>query len=121
VNTTLFSILRWPTSAEQAANYAYFFLAIGVLVQLEELLLEHYGWLEHKLDLAYLWRPAGEAFRRRWSVTVQAVVQFDTSGQCYRLQRQVHASGRVEITGALDGSGAAQFELQCSAGLSAQY
>ena len=33
--------------AEQAANYAYFFLAIGVLVQLEELLLERYdrlGW-----------------------------------------------------------------------------
>ena len=40
--------------AEQAANYAYFFLAIGVLVQLEELLLERLGWLDHKVHLTPL-------------------------------------------------------------------
>ena len=44
--------------AEQAANYAYFFLAIGVLVQLEELLLERYGWLDRKLDFSTLWHVA---------------------------------------------------------------
>jgi hypothetical protein len=59
--------------AEQAANYAYFFLAIGVLVQLEELALERCGWLERKLDLSHLWRPVEEAFRSCWSTALQAV------------------------------------------------
>ena len=63
------------TVAEQTANYAFFFLAIGVLVQLEELLLERYDQLKYKLDLSYLWRPVSEAIRRRWSVAVQALGQ----------------------------------------------
>lgn len=41
-------------AADLAANYAYFFLVIGVLIQLEELLLERLGWLQYKLDLSYL-------------------------------------------------------------------
>jgi hypothetical protein len=71
--------------AEQAANYAYFLLAIGVLVQLEELLLERYGCLEHKLDLSYLWQPAAQVFRHRWSAAVQA------------LERQLAAADQAEL------------------------
>jgi len=56
--------------AEQAANYAYFFLAIGVLVQLEDLLLERYGWLERKLDLSFVWQPVDRALRRLWRVAL---------------------------------------------------
>jgi len=59
--------------AEQAANYAYFFLAIGILVQLEELLLERYGLMERKVYLSYLWRPAAQALERRWSAAVQVL------------------------------------------------
>lgn len=54
--------------AEQVANYAYFFLAIGVLVQLEELLLERYGWLNRKLDFSYLWRPIRTLWQKWWGV-----------------------------------------------------
>jgi len=71
--------------AEQAATYAYFFLAIGVLVQLEELLLERYGWLERKLDLAYLWRPAARTVQRRWTAVVET------------LGRQLAAADRAEL------------------------
>jgi hypothetical protein len=53
--------------AEQAANYAYFFLAIGVLVQLEELVLERYDRLGWKVDISFLWRPAAEELRRGWT------------------------------------------------------
>lgn len=44
-------IAKQEAVAGQAANYAYFLLAIGVLVQLEELAIERLGWLERKLDL----------------------------------------------------------------------
>jgi hypothetical protein len=71
--------------AEQAANYAYFFLAIGVLVQLEELLLERHGWPECKLDLSYLWRPPLQSLRRRWSAAARAV------------GRQLAAADRTEL------------------------
>lgn len=47
-------------AAEQAANYAYFFLAIGVLVQVEEMVLERFNHLDWKVDLSSLWRPAAE-------------------------------------------------------------
>ena len=46
--------------AEQAANYAYFFLAIGVLVQVEEMVLERNNRLGWKLDISFLWRHAAE-------------------------------------------------------------
>jgi hypothetical protein len=59
-------ITKKDAAAEQAANYAYFFLAIGVLVQLEELLLERYNRLNRKLDFSSLWRPVQDAFRRYW-------------------------------------------------------
>jgi hypothetical protein len=61
--------------AEQAANYAYFFLAIGVLVQLEEMVLERFGWLNRKLDFSYLWLPVGHAFHRGWNSGVAAIDQ----------------------------------------------
>jgi hypothetical protein len=61
--------------AEQAANYAYFFLAIGVLVQLEELVLERFGWLNRKLDFSYLWQPVNDAFRRQWSAAGQILAE----------------------------------------------
>ena len=44
-------------AAEQAANYAYFFLAIGVLVQLEEMILERNNRLGWKVDISFLWGP----------------------------------------------------------------
>ena len=71
--------------AEQAADYAYFFLAMGVLVQLEELLLRRYSCLERKLDVSYLWQPAAQAFRRRWLAAVRA------------LGRQLAATARTEL------------------------
>jgi hypothetical protein len=47
-------------AAEQAANYAYFFLAIGVLVQLEEMILERNERLGWKVDLSFLWEQPAE-------------------------------------------------------------
>ncbi len=44
-------------AAEQAANYAYFFLAIGVLVQVEEMILERNNRLGWKADISFLWGP----------------------------------------------------------------
>ena len=77
------------SAAKLAANYAYYFVAIGVLVQLEDMLLERYGWLvrwlERKVDLSYLWRPAAQALGRRWSAAVQA------------LERQLAATGGAEL------------------------
>jgi len=57
--------------AEQAANYAYFFLAIGVLVQLEELVLERFGWLDRKLDFSDQWHPVGQALRQGWFAAIR--------------------------------------------------
>ena len=71
--------------AELAANYAYFFLTIGVLVQLEELLLERYGWLERRLDFSHLWRPPTQALGHRWSAAVLA------------LRRQIATADRSEL------------------------
>jgi hypothetical protein len=68
-------IFNQAAAAEQAANYAYFFLAIGVIVQLEELLMERFGWLPHKVDLSYLWRPAIQGFGRLWRATEVALSQ----------------------------------------------
>lgn len=59
--------------AEQAANYAYFFLAIGVLAQLEELLLERYARFDRRLDVSALWRPAVSAFQRGWAAAVRTL------------------------------------------------
>jgi hypothetical protein len=61
--------------AEQAANYAYFFLTIGVLVQLEEMVLERFGWLNRKLDFSYLWFPVGNTLHRGWNSSVAAIDQ----------------------------------------------
>ncbi len=49
-------------AAEQAANYAYFFLAIGVLVQVEEMILERNDRLGWKFDISFLWRQAAGQF-----------------------------------------------------------
>ena len=57
-----------------------------MLVQLEEMLLERYGWLNRKLDFSYLWQPANEAFRQRWSAAVQS------------LGRQLALADRSELT-----------------------
>jgi hypothetical protein len=54
--------------AEQVANYAYFFLAIGVLVQLEEMMLERFGWLNRKLDFSNQWRPICVLWQKWWAV-----------------------------------------------------
>jgi len=68
-------VAKKESMAEQTANYAYFFLAIGVLVQLEELVLERFGWLNRKLDFSSLWRPihalgqqTKQAYLKRWRV-----------------------------------------------------
>jgi uncharacterized integral membrane protein len=54
-------------------------------VQLEELLLERYGWLERKADFSYLLRPVAQAFARRWSAAVET------------LSRQLAAADRAEL------------------------
>ncbi len=54
--------------AEQIANYAYFFLAIGVLVQLEEMMLERFSWLNRKLDFSDQWRPIVALWQKWWGV-----------------------------------------------------
>lgn len=90
-------IAKKDAVAEQAANYAYFFLAIGVLVQLEELLLERYGWLGRKLDLSYLWRPASAAFRRRWTAAAQALGQQLAVADRTELVRVVQVVGAVGL------------------------
>lgn len=100
--------------AEQAANYAYFFLAIGVLVQLEEMLLEHYGWSGRKLDLLYLWQPVAQALRRRWSEAVQALGRQLAAADRTELMRLVQIVGTVGLAGvflwtAMSGMGPALF------------
>jgi hypothetical protein len=100
-------IAKKEAVAEQAANYAYFFLAIGVLVQLEEMLLERYAcpeggrrsWLGRKLDLAYLWRPATQAFRRRWTAAVQALGRQLAAANRAQLVRLVQIVGTAGLAG----------------------
>jgi hypothetical protein len=83
--------------AEQAANYAYLFLAIGVLAQLEELLLERYGWLARKLDLSYLWRPAMRVVQGRWSAAVTAFGQAAKRADRAELVRLVQIVGATGL------------------------
>jgi hypothetical protein len=83
--------------ARQAANYAYFLLAIGVLVQLEELLLARYGWLERKLDFSHLWWPAAQALERWWSAVVQALGQQLTAAGHTELVRLVQIAGAAGL------------------------
>jgi hypothetical protein len=98
-------IAKKEAVAEQAANYAYFFLAIGVLVQLEEMLLERYAcpersrrsWLGRKLDLSYLWRPATQAFRRHWSAAAQALGRQLTAANRTQLVRLVQIVGTAGL------------------------
>lgn len=90
-------IVQKETVAEQAANYAYFFLAIGVLVQLEELLLERYGRLERKLDFSYLWRPAAQALERCWSAAVRALERQITGAEGTALVRLVQVVGTAGL------------------------
>jgi hypothetical protein len=65
VSCPFFLISRKEILAEQAANFAYLFLAIGVLVQLEEMLLERYGWLNCKLDFSHQWQMAVQGLGRQ--------------------------------------------------------
>jgi len=60
--------------AEQAANYAYFFLAIGVLVQVEEMILERVDRLGWKVDLSPLWDAVAGQLGARPGVTVPGTV-----------------------------------------------
>ena len=90
-------IIQKQTVAELAANYAYFFLAIGVLVQLEELLLKHYGWLERKLDFSYLWRPTAQALGRRWSAAVRALERQLAAAEGTELVRLVQIVGTAGL------------------------
>jgi hypothetical protein len=78
--------------AEQAADYAFYFLAIGVLVQLEELLLERHGWPDRRLDLSHLSRPAIRALERRWSAAVRALDQLTATDRA-ELVRLVQITG----------------------------
>jgi hypothetical protein len=90
-------IVQKQTVAELAANYAYFFLAIGVLVQLEELLLERYGRLERKLDFSYLWRPTAQALGRRWSAAVRALERQLAAAEGTELVRLVQIVGTAGL------------------------
>lgn len=92
-------IARKEAVAEQAADYAYFFLAIGVLVQLEEMLLERYGWLGRKLDLSHLWQPATRAFRRHWAAAVQALGRQWAAADRTQLVRLVQIGGTAGLAG----------------------
>ncbi len=85
--------------AERAADYAYIFLAIGVLVQMEEILLERQGWLGRKLDLSYLWRPASRALRRYWASAVQALGRQLTAASRTQLVRLVQIVGTTVLAG----------------------
>jgi hypothetical protein len=89
-------ILNNDLVAEQAANYAYFFLAIGVIVQLEEFLLERYHWLPRKVDLSYLWHPMIQGFSRQGKVALAAFGQGLTSADRTKLIRLIQVLG---ITG----------------------
>jgi hypothetical protein len=83
--------------AEMAASHAYFFLAIGVLVQVEELFLERRGWLERKVNVSHVWRPATRALESRWSLAVQAVEQYMMAADQTRLVRLVQIVGTAGL------------------------
>jgi hypothetical protein len=83
--------------AEQAANYGYYFLATGVLVQLEEMLLERYDWLDRKLDLSGVWRPVGQALRRPWSAGVGALGRLQAAADRNELVRTVQIVGTIGL------------------------
>jgi hypothetical protein len=91
-------IAKKDTVAEQAANYAYFFLAIGVIVQLEELLMERYSWLACKVDFSYLWRPLIQAFRRRWREAVVALGRGLAAADRTELVRLIQVLGSAGLT-----------------------
>ena len=79
--------------AEQAANYAYFSLAIGVLVQLEELVLVRYGWLVRKLDLSYLWHPITRQLRYAWSTAAMTLENIMVAADRNTLVRPIQILG----------------------------
>ncbi len=88
---------RAEAVAEQAANYAYFFLAIGVLVQLEELLLERCGCLTYKLDLSYISRPVIGAWRRYWGAALPALRRLLAAIKWTALVRPIQIIGSVGL------------------------
>jgi hypothetical protein len=72
-------------AVEQAADYAYYFLAIGLLAQLEDLILTRYGWTRLKLDLSFAWQPAARVLERGWAAAERAVrQQLDATGRVNR-------------------------------------
>jgi hypothetical protein len=76
-------------------------------VQLEELVLERYGWLNRKLDFSYLWQPVNDAFRRQWSTADQALASrpemirsiqiVGTSALVVALVASILSKGRIGI------------------------
>lgn len=90
-------IAKKEAVAETAANYAYYFLVIGVAVQLEELLLDRYGWLKCKLDLSYLWRPISQAVGRCWAAVVQASDRQLAAEGASELVRLIQVVGTVGL------------------------
>jgi hypothetical protein len=90
-------IFKKEAAAEGAANYAYFFLAIGVLVQLEELLLERFGWLARKVDFSYLWRPVTLSTSSRWKATLIALRRRLATGDWSDLVRLIQVLGTVGL------------------------
>jgi|GEM_PF-1284930 len=91
-------IAKRDSVAEQAANYAYFFLAIGVLVQLEEMLIERYTRLPHKLDFSNLWHPMDDAFRRGWAAAMSALREQLAITDRAELVRLIQIVGTVGLT-----------------------
>lgn len=68
-------IAKMEAVAEGAANYAYFFLAIGVLVQLEDMLLERWGWYDLKLDLSPILGPLLGTLRWWWQELADEIIR----------------------------------------------
>ncbi len=84
-------------AAEQTAIYAFYFLAIGVVVQIEEVVLARFGWLDRKLDLAYLWRPVDQALQRAWSAAIGAVGRLQAAADRRELVRLVQILGAAGL------------------------
>lgn len=72
--------------AEQAANYAYFFLAIGVLVQAEEMILERSDRLGWKVDLSFILPRADQQGKKP---DLETNFQTSTNSGITNLQRWV--------------------------------
>jgi hypothetical protein len=83
--------------AELVATYAFFFLAIGVALQLEELFLERYGWLDRKLDLSYLWRPVAQFLQRGWSKAAAGMARLLAAADRTELVRLVQVVGTAGL------------------------